>query len=82
MKKAELSGSLVLRQLGHLAKIRRFPPPSHGGFGFIGRISLVFTIQHDLIKKANHVNMENRIVKIIFFSGNWGQEVQTLTIKI
>jgi hypothetical protein len=27
----------TLRQLGHLSlKTRRFPPPSHGGFGFIG----------------------------------------------
>jgi len=46
-------------------KTRRFPPPSHGGFGFIGRISFVFEIQYDLIKVVDFVNMENQIVKII-----------------
>ncbi len=57
----------ILRQLGRLfpKKTRRFPSPSHGGFGFIERISFVLGIQHHLIKEADFVNMKNQFVKII-----------------
>jgi hypothetical protein len=39
IKKAALSDEYFLRQLGHAEacfSTRRFPHPSHGGFGFIG----------------------------------------------
>jgi hypothetical protein len=55
-KKAELTVGSSFGSSAIFFKTRRFPPPSHGGFGFIGRISSVFEIQHDLTKEANHVN--------------------------
>jgi hypothetical protein len=50
-----------LRQLGHLklfSETRRFPSPSHGGFGFIGRIQT-----YDL--KKNKTEMFKTSKKII-----------------
>jgi len=42
----------ILRQLGHLLhETRRFPPPSHGGFGFFGSASL--TIVYQLIQLSS-----------------------------
>jgi hypothetical protein len=39
IKKAELTKGIFLRQLGHtgLFGTRRFPPPSYGGFSFVGK---------------------------------------------
>jgi len=56
-------------------KTRCFPAPSHGGFGFIGRMSFVFKIDNNLIKAVDFVNTENQIVKIIFSPVNWRQMV-------
>jgi hypothetical protein len=38
-----------LRQLGHLfaEKIRRFPPPPYGGFGFFGNLLSIFILKRD-----------------------------------
>jgi hypothetical protein len=47
-------------------KTRRFPAPSNGGFGFIGRMSFVFEIVDNLTKAVDFVNTENQIMKIIF----------------
>jgi len=56
-------------------KTRCFPAPSHGGFGFIGRMSFVFKIDNNFIKAVDFVNTENQIVKIIFSPVNWRQMV-------
>jgi len=56
-----------------LINTSRVPSHPHGWFGFIGRISLVFEIQHHVINLADFVNKENHVVKIIFSSINRSQ---------
>jgi hypothetical protein len=45
---------------GRFFKIK-LPPPSHGGFGFIGRISFVLKIQHNVIKVADVAKMKTSL---------------------